>query len=559
MMFKKSGKGYLKVLYFSTVMKSDKLKTFGDVNKPMKIVTYKRYFRALSIAGFGILMVLLPVIASAQSQKELSGQVKDGYNTFYYGNGRISSEGTIRDGKPDGYWKNYYEDGKLKSEGNRKNFKLDSTWKFYTDKGLLYLVYTYKNGKKNGFKYTYTPLKKDSSKGILISKENYVNDTLEGNSYTYKDGRLFQIKTFIGGLAEGRSLQFNKDSLITSIIIYKGGFIKRVTKINQLNAEGHKEGLWQTFYPDLTVKWEGTYTDGKKDGYFKTYDEKGNLLTVEKYINDVLQINPPELAKLDIKTIYYSNGMVESTGPYKDSIPVGEHRIYDEHGHPEKAVLYDDSGRLAATGPIDSADMQEGYWKEYYETGELKDEGAYEKGLKTGEWKYYFRDGKTFEIGKYAKGKQTGKWLWYYDDGKLRRESNFIRGQEDGDFVEYNDSNQLITKGQYSDGMKEGDWVYQLGNFKSFGKYNDDMQDSVWTEYYVDNGQIRFRGRYNQDRPDGEHIWYYPDGKKEWEGKYNLGLKEDKWKYYTPDGLLFLTITYRDDVEIKYDRVDAPK
>ena len=70
---------------------------------------------------------------------------------------KYPAKGLLRDGKPDGYWKNYYENGKLKSEGNRKDFKLDSLWKFYTEKGLLYLIYTYKEGKKNGFKYTYQP------------------------------------------------------------------------------------------------------------------------------------------------------------------------------------------------------------------------------------------------------------------------------------------------------------------------------------------------------------------------------------------------------------------
>ncbi len=507
--------------------------------------------RLILALSFLLLALGLPLSTIAQ-------QTKEGYNKLYYPNGKLSSEGTIIDNKPDGYWKNYYENGKIKSEGNRKDFKLDSLWKFYTEKGLLYLIYTYNEGKKNGYKYTYKPQLNDSSKGMISSKENYVNDTLEGNAYLYSDGRLHQLIFYKDGLAEGKSLQFNKDSLIMSIIIYKGGFIKKVTKINQVNTEGHREGLWQTFYDNGTVKWEGTYVDGQRDGYFKTYNEKGDLLTVEKYINDVLQQDAPELAKLDIKTMYYSNGVVQSSGPYKNDVPFGMHRVYDEHGKPEKADIYD-SGKVVATGPIDAADQQEGDWKEFYENGELKAKGKYESGVKVGEWEYYFPDGKKFEIGKYdKKGKQTGKWLWYFNNGSLRRESNFLKGQEDGDFVEYNDSEKVITKGEYSDGMKEGRWVYQLDNYKSFGKYSDDMKDSVWTEYYVDNGKIRFTGKYSQDRPDGTHIWYYPDGKKEWEGQYNLGLKEDHWKYYMPDGSLYLTITYRDDVEVKYDAVSAP-
>ena len=31
----------------------------------------------------------------------------NGYNVFYYDNGKISSEGNMRIGKPDGFWKTY--------------------------------------------------------------------------------------------------------------------------------------------------------------------------------------------------------------------------------------------------------------------------------------------------------------------------------------------------------------------------------------------------------------------------------------------------------------------
>jgi hypothetical protein len=33
----------------------------------------------------------------------------NGYNKFYYDNGALSSEGTMKDGKPEGYWKNYHK------------------------------------------------------------------------------------------------------------------------------------------------------------------------------------------------------------------------------------------------------------------------------------------------------------------------------------------------------------------------------------------------------------------------------------------------------------------
>jgi len=478
---------------------------------------------------------------------------KDGYTKFYYSNGKVSSEGIIRAGKPDGYWKSYYEDGKIKSEGNRKDFLLDSTWKFYNHKGLMYLSYTYKNSRKTGPKMVYAPLAKDSSIGMISSNESFINDTLQGLAYYYKDGKLHQTIFYKDGLAEGKSFQFSPDSLITSIITYKGGYIKSVVTINQYNSQGHKEGLWQTFYPDGTVKWEGSYVDGKRDGYFKTYTENGSLKTIDKYINDVLQLDAPELAKLEVKSEYFADGRIKSSGPYKNGMPFGAHRVYDTNGTVLKAQIYD-SGRVVAEGILDEGNLQQGNWKEFHPNGQVSAEGNYVNGVKVGPWKYYYMNGAKFEDGKYdQRGRPIGRWIWYYDDEKVLRESNFHQGLQDGDFVEYDETGGVITKGEYLDGLKEGRWVYQLGNYKSIGKYTDDLQDSVWKEYYVDNGRLRFEGAYNQGREDGKYVWYYPSGHLELEGQYSMGLKEDKWKYYHDDNSLFLTITYKDDVELRYD------
>jgi antitoxin component YwqK of YwqJK toxin-antitoxin module len=506
------------------------------------VLINKKYFHSFFVAVF-----------CALSTMSLAQVTKDGYTQFKYANGKVSSEGMIKQGKPDGYWKSYYENGKIKSEGNRKNFVLDSTWKFYNDKGLVYLIYNYRNSKKYGEKLTYTPLVKDSSKGLLASRENFVNDTIQGMAYYYKEGKLSETKFFKDGLAEGKSFQFSPDSLVTCIITYKGGYVKSVLKINQVNSQGHKEGLWETFYPDGTVSWDGTYVDGKRDGYFKTYTENGSLKTIEKYINDVLQLNAPELAKLEVKTEYFPDGKVKSSGPLKDGQPFGTHRIYDDSGKEVKADIYD-SGRIVAEGVLDESDVQQGEWKEFHPNGQISAEGTYYNGVRVGAWKFFYINGAKFEEGKYDnKGRPIGKWMWYYDDGKVLRESSFHNGLQDGEFTEYADDGHVITKGAYLDGLKEGLWNYQNGNYRDIGKYTDDQRDSLWKEYYIDNNRIRFEGAYNLGREDGKHNWYYPSGRKQLEGLYSMGLKEDKWKYYTDDNTLFLTITYRDDVELRYE------
>ena len=419
----------------------------------------------------------------------------------------------------------------------------------------MYVTFSYENGKKNGYKCSYTPSPKDSAIGLLAAKENYRNDTLQGLSYYYKAGKLSRMVNYKDGLLEGRALDFSPDSLITMITIYKGGFIKKLIKINQYNSASHKEGLWQTFYANGNVKDEGTYQDGKKDGYFRWYSYMGSQDSIKKYINDIEQTNAPELAKLDIVTKYYPNGVVKSTGPVKNGQYFGTHNEYSETGAIVKSEIYD-SGRIMAEGVLDTAGLQQGEWKEYHENGQLKSIGKYMNGIKVGEWKYFYSNKQMFETGKYDnQGREQGKWIWYFDNGKIRRESNFYNGQEDGDFVEYADSGGIATQGQYLEGLKQGKWTYNMGNYSDVGNYKDDERDSVWVEYYNDNHKIRFEGNYNAGRPDGKHTWYYPDGKKEIEGEYTMGVMQDKWKYYGRDGNLFLVVTYKDDVEIRWDAV----
>jgi antitoxin component YwqK of YwqJK toxin-antitoxin module len=57
---------------------------------------------------------------------------------------------------------------------------------------------------------------------------------------------------------------------------------------------------------------------------------------------------------------------------------------------------------------------QGGKFHEYYESGELKEVGKYEDGLREGNWKVYYRNGKIRQKGKYTKGDKVGVWKTFY-------------------------------------------------------------------------------------------------------------------------------------------------
>jgi len=50
-------------------------------------------------------------------------------------------------------------------------------------------------------------------------------------------------------------------------------------------------------------------------------------------------------------------------------------------------------------------------------------------------------------------------------------------------------------------------------------------------------------------------VFYYPNGKERQMGKYVGGLKEGEWKFFDESGFLFLTILFKNDIEIRFDGV----
>lgn len=481
---------------------------------------------------------------------------QNGYNKFYYENGKISSEGTMRNGKPDGYWKTYSPNGKIKSEGNRKNYELDSTWKFYEGNGKIVTEINYASGKKEGIKRSWMPGE------YILSEENFVADIKQGISILYfppedtlqTKGKI-KTKTFFDkGKENGTAYEYDKSGNIITIFEFNYGVLKKQEVINRTDKNGEKQGVWKDFYPGGKPKSETTYISGKKSGYAKTYSESGSLKDIEKYIGDSLQKDVPELTtKLEIRSEYYEDGRVKKTGTYLYGLAEGIHKEYSPEGKITGAKMYKE-GVLAGEGLIDEAGNQQGPWTEYHPNGKIKAKGVYDNGVKIGDWIFYYPNEKVEQKGKYdKKGRAQGLWQWYYDSGKLLREENYLNGKREGPLTEWSDSGNVITKGEYIDGLKEGRWFFQMQDFKEEGMYKNDLKDGPWESYYVENSQLRFAGKYVEGMPDGKHTYYFYDGKVQEEGKYVVGNKDGNWVYYNPDGTVLLTITFKNNREVKFD------
>lgn len=479
---------------------------------------------------------------------------KDGFYKFYYPNGKISSEGTIKNGKPDGYWKSYNQNGTIKSTGNRKNFELDSLWQFYNQNGKLLLEINYKTGNKNGLKTTY--LDKETV------KESFKDDVKEGYTrYYFPDGKKKQEIPFTKGLEQGFGKEYSSDGTVITLTEYKRGFIVDRLRINRKDGNGRRQGKWYTFYDGGNLHSECNYRDDRKNGYLKEFAENGDLLKISKYIDDVIQTEAEEIQKLEVQNEYYPDGKIKISAMFRNGVPEGIKREYNTDGKVEKSYLYK-NGVITGEGLIKEDGNRDGHWNDLYPDGSVKAEGNYDNGKQTGNWKYYHSNGKLEQTGKFNnQGKPEGTWRWFFDSGQLLKEENYFNGLKDGNSTEYNETGKIIEQGEFVNGSEEGPWIEQIGDSFIRGRYRDGLRNGMWYYYNLDisgdktDSLLRFKGNYIEDNPDGKQVYYWENGKVKDEGIYIMGKREGDWLKYNFDGTLFMIITYREGVEIRYDGV----
>ena len=463
-------------------------------------------------------------------------------------NGVVSSEGYLRNGKPDGYWKTFNEQGQLVSEGNRKDFLLDGVWKFYNNEVLTSEI-TYSAGKREGLSTTF------AANETIITP--YVNDQISGlREIFYGCGALKQRTPFENSLEHGIQYDFSEDSVITGITEFRRGFIVGRQRINRRDRNGWRQGEWKFFYPDLVVQMEGPFLNDKKHGFFKHYDTQGNLTHVEKYVNDELEQSAEEISNVEVQTEYHANGMPRLTLTYKDGVLEGIAREFDEEGKIVKGVVFAE-GRVAATGIVDDRGQFQDQWQEFYPDGTLRAEGRYRNGRRVGRWRFYFPNGDLEQTGVFNnRGEHDGEWIWYHPNGQKHIVQTYANGLGDGRFTEFlDDGETVVVEGDYIEGERHGNWSITSGFERMEGRYRNGERHGRWRTHSLINGKLMFEGSFVDGLPNGKHVYFQENGRVLEEGSYTMGRLNGVWKKYDERGQVYVTVTYRNDDEIRYDNV----
>lgn len=469
---------------------------------------------------------------------------------FYYSDGTISSKGKMINGVPDGYWTTYYQNGAIRSQGDRVNTLLSGLWIFYDKYGKKEKEVMYENGLKNGYEVTY----KD---GVAEKKVPFKKNIKEGKSFVFfSSGKVLQEDNYINDRLWGRGYMYDTTGVIVSIVNYKDGMVENIQRVNRRDAMGEKSGLWVWLYPlSDVVEHQGTYSRGKKHGFFKYYDENGHLLRTEKYTDDILDSKALETSAIEIKREYYQSKKLKSYVSMRSGEKDGISVFYNTKENVDSVLIYS-MGKVTERGEkINPDGSKEGIWYSYTPEGKISSQGQYKGGKKKGEWLFFYPDGQIMQKGDYVEGKENGTWVWFFPSGKIQREDNYVLGLLDGKSTSYDETEKIISYGNYDTDMRTGEWFFIVENTKDVGNYVDGLKNGLWKQIDIPTGKIVFSCYYREGQRDGQCVMYYLNGAKRAEGSFISDIMDGDWIFYDETGVMVVTVTYSDGKEVSYNKV----
>ncbi|HBI40833.1 MAG TPA: hypothetical protein DDY16_07805 [Tenacibaculum sp.] len=189
-------------------------------------------------------------------------------------------------------------------------------------------------------------------------------------------------------------------------------------KINQLDENGKRTGVWKKKYKNGNIRYKGQFENGKEVGVFKFYSIRSKSQpTIVKDFSGA-----DGLANVKF---YTRHGKLKSEGKMLGKKREGKWLYYFLDGHVMSEENFTDN-------------EYNGVVKNYYPNGRLTEETYYQHGLKHGTSKIYTESGTLLEA-------------LIYDNGKLNGEAKY-----------FDVKGALKEKGMYKDGKRVGKWEFYI-------------------------------------------------------------------------------------------------
>jgi antitoxin component YwqK of YwqJK toxin-antitoxin module len=283
----------------------------------------------------------------------------------YYPSGKIESTGNMVNGKKQGEWKWFFENGKISLQGKYFTDKEEGEWVWFHTNGIPFAIGYFVDG---------TPLgnwKRYNKFGKLLTEEN---SSWGDNAKSFREGIMYRNATCIG---------IRKDALQEGLWRYFSNNGDIISECNYTN--GKKNGIYKSYSRDYDINEkinftteEGNYINGKREGIWKKVNALGIILQKMIFRNDILE---GSFEKFD------KDGVLLTSGQYKNGKKNG---FWIEN---EDDVVF--------KGYYINDDL-DGECTWYFSTGKIKYKGNYKQGKLIDRWKEYYKEWqKPYQQNKY--------------------------------------------------------------------------------------------------------------------------------------------------------------
>lgn len=206
--------------------------------------------------------------------------------------------------------------------------------------------------------------------------------------------------------------------LMVSLLLISGIIAHAQEKINQLDSEGRRHGLWKKYYDEdeNQLRYEGTFEHGREKGLFRFYQPGQDHPAATKLFS-------VENDTVEVKFFTQRKNLI-SEGKMKDSLRIGLWKYYHQN-----------SDKLMMT--------------ENYKNGNLE-----------GEKITYYENGTPAERSFYSNGQLEGEKIMYSVKGVVLEHLTYTNGELHGPAKFYNGKGELVTEGNYKNDRHYGVWKY---------------------------------------------------------------------------------------------------
>jgi antitoxin component YwqK of YwqJK toxin-antitoxin module len=398
-------------------------------------------FAHLRLPTVIILFLLLSVGAYFVSR----GSV--GIKTFYYESGSKRTMGELVYGKENGPWESWWENGNLQSQGFFIDGKADSTWKYYDENGTLARQANFMNDLQHGPWIEYYPSGAVSGKGL-----NH-NGRLQGEcTYFYESGKISQKGYYHLDMPDSTWEMYYENGTLGS----KGSYKRAI-----------QTGPWKYWNEEGTLFQELLYTHDGTMTVINTWSHKGKPEVVNGegifkrvYLDGtVIETGMVKKSKLSGRwKKYFPNGLLQEEGEFKDGIYymvnafTAEGNQIVREGEGAFNNVPDDSGMSLTSGSITNG-LRSGKWEI---TSAMSDVVVqvinFVDGKLEGPQFNYFDTGELYNEGNCKNNKHEGVWTWYHQNGEVESVANFVAGLKEGEQFFYDEDGVLLRSEFYKNG-----------------------------------------------------------------------------------------------------------